>query len=267
MIRGPGAASCWSARWCWAAAPSGRARVSRRGERVDGAGTLPARAEAARADRVDGLGGLFLGGDPGPPCLDTGTADCEVRPGMRDGAAFDPVTGTWRRTADAPAPVHGHLSSAVSGDTVYVLEAGQLLSYDASDDTWTVHPPPPGAPEYGRLAVADGMVVVVAEERPDGEPSGAVYDPASRTWSPLPEDPLGPAFDRTVTATPAGLVLTGKTLVPSPGATEPAVVRAAVLAGTSRWRLLEDSDMLGGWQWAWTGGRMTRRSGWPTAAR
>jgi hypothetical protein len=101
---------------------------------------------------------LFLGGDPGPPCLDTGAADCEVRPGARNGAAFDPVAGTWRRIADNRVPVHGYLSSAVSGDTVYVVEAGQLLSYDASDDAWIVHPPPEAAPEYGRLAVVDSMV-------------------------------------------------------------------------------------------------------------
>lgn len=201
---------------------------------------------------------LFLGGNPGPPCLDTGAAgDCEVPPGLRDGAAFDPVAGTWRTTAEAPVPVTGYLPSAVSGDTVYVLEARRLLSYDASDDAWTVHPALDGAPEYGRLAVVDDRVVVVADERRAGEPSGHVFDPQAGTWSSLPEDPLGPAFDRVPTATPAGLVLTGHDLVPNPGAEEPSLVRAALLdPRSSRWTELELGEQLGGWQWAWTGRRM-----------
>ena len=201
---------------------------------------------------------LFLGGDTGPPCLDTGAAaDCEVPPGARDGAAFDPVAGAWRRTAEAPVPVQGWLPTAVAGDTVYLATDQQLLAYDASDDAWTADPLPAGAPEYGRLAAIEGGVVLVASERQAGTPSGHVFDPASRNWSSLPEDPLGPAFDRIPTATPAGLVLTGHTLVPNPGATEPSFVRAAVLdPASSQWRLLEDSEQLGGWQWAWTGRRM-----------
>jgi heat shock protein HslJ len=202
---------------------------------------------------------LFLGGDTGSPCIDTGTGsgDCELPPGATDGAAFDPVAGTWRKTADAPSPIQGYQPGAVSGDTVYLATAEQLLAYDASDDAWTTHPLPPDAPEYGRLAVVADTVVLIASERREGEPSGHAYDPAAGVWSSLPDDPLGPTFDRVPTATPAGLVLTAHTLVPNPGAEEPSLVRAAVLEPASgRWTLLEDSQQLGGWHWAWTGRRM-----------
>lgn len=218
---------------------------------------LPAPPLSPRAGAVTAWTGseaLFLGGDTTPPCLDT--ADCAVPPAARDGAAFDPAAGTWRRTAEAPRPIP-YGPPAVIGDTVYLLADGVLLAYDASDDVWTTHPSPPGAPQYGLLTAVEGTVAMVAAERRAGEPSGDVYDPATRTWSPLPEDPLGPTFDRVLTATSAGLVLTAKTLVPSPGSPDPSLVRAAVLAPASaRWTLLEDSEQLGGWRWAWTGRRM-----------
>ncbi|MCW2743100.1 MAG: uncharacterized protein JWR45_3522 [Blastococcus sp.] len=220
---------------------------------------LPSAPVAPRTGAVaawTGSEALFLGGDVGPPCLDTG-ADCELPPGARDGAAFDPAAGTWRRTADAPVPVQAWLPGAVSGDTVYLLASGRLLSYDASDDAWTTHPPPSGAPEDGRLAVVDGLVVLVASERRQGEPSGHVYDPTKRSWSLLPEDPLGDAFDRVPTATSSGLVLTAHPLVPDPNGEEPSLVRAAVLdPASSRWSHLGNSEQIGGWQWAWTGRRM-----------
>jgi heat shock protein HslJ len=203
---------------------------------------------------------LFLGGDTGPPCLDTqgSTGDCELPPGARDGAAFDPATGTWRTTAEAPVPVQGWMPSAVDGDTLYLIAGGRLISYDASDDAWTEHPEPPAAPEYGRLAVFGGTVVAVAGERREGEASGSVYEPRTRSWSPLPDDPLGPSYDRVLTATSVGLVLTGKTLVPNPGAEEPSLVRAALLDPRSggHWTELQIGEQLGGWQWAWTGKRM-----------
>ncbi len=221
--------------------------------------TPPLSPRTGAATAWTGSEALFLGGDTGPPCLDTGagSGDCEVPPGARDGAAFDPVAGTWRQTAEAPAPIQGSLPTAVAGDTVFLFSAGQLLAYDASDDAWTVHPGPSGAPEYGRLAAVDGSVVLVAGERRQGEPSGHAFDPATGSWALLPEDPLGPAFDRVPTATTAGLVLTGHSLVPNPGSTEPSFVRAAVFdPGSSRWTLLDDSDQVGGWQWAWTGRRL-----------
>lgn len=206
-----------------------------------------------------GTEALFLGGDTGPPCLDAGsTADCEVPPGARDGAAFDPVARAWRRIAEAPVPIQGYQPSAVSGDTVYLATAEQLLAYDASDDAWTARPLPGDAPEYGRLAVVVGGVVLVGSERRAGEPSGYVFDPASGTWAVLPDDPLGPAYDRVPTATSNGLVLTGKRRGPSPGATEPSLVRAAVIdsALSSRWIEVELGEQIGGRQWAWTGVRM-----------
>lgn len=200
---------------------------------------------------------LFLGGQTGNLCPPS--ASCtEPAELARDGAAYDPVGETWRRTADAPRPL-GPGSTAVAGDTVHVLVEDRLLTYDASEDAWSVSPPVPSPGDRwwgGLAALEDGDVVVAAGERQDGAPPDQVYDPEDRTWADLPPDPLGPALDRSVTAVPGALVLTGAESVPNPGSEEPAVLRGAVLdLSTRQWRLLEDSDQIGG-DWTWTGSRL-----------
>ena len=72
----------------------------------------------------------------------------------RDGAAYDPVSGAWRRIANAPAGVLGGGGSAAA---------------------WT-----------GDLAI------FWAGNSPDGPARGAVYDPAGDAWRKLPQGPVGP---------------------------------------------------------------------------
>ena len=221
---------------------------------------LPAAPVSPRTGAVaawTGTEALFLGGDTGNLCPPN--AGCaEPATSARDGAAFHPAGGTWRRTADAPRPVPASTSSTVAGDTVHLFLDDRLMSYDASEDAWSVSPPVPHDAWWGDLAATgDGDVVVAAGEQQDGAPPDQVYDPEDRTWSDLPADPLGPSFARAVTAVPGALVLTGAAWVPDPGSEEPSVLRGAVLdLDTRQWRLLEDSDQLGGGGWAWTGIRL-----------
>lgn len=72
----------------------------------------------------------------------------------RDGAAYDPVTDTWRRIRNAPAGVRGGGGSAAA---------------------WT-----------------GDVAIVWAGNSPDGPARGAVYDPAADAWRKLPQGPLGP---------------------------------------------------------------------------
>ena len=135
--------------------------------------------------------------------------------------------------------------------------AGGLQSYDASEDAWTRHQAPTALPDYVELVAAHGRVIVIRGERGRNDPPDTVYDPATETWSLLPLDPLGPAFDRTLTSTSHGLVLTGHDMLPQPGSQSPSYLRAALLPrGSERRQLLPDSHQLGGWRWTWTGGRM-----------
>lgn len=217
--------------------------------------SLPAPPGPPRSDAVTAWTGreaLFLGGDPNPPCP-AGASCAAGDPWLRDGAAFDPAAGTWRRTAEAPAPIAAYSPSAVVGDRVYLFAGGKFVAYDASDDAWTTPPAPPESAggryplvfAYGdRVALVDS-----SHERTDPRPD-RVYDPTVRKWSLLPEDPLVPAFDRRAVHTSAGFVLLGRSL---DTATGPHPVRAALLGPDGSWKLLPDSDIDGGPEFVWTG--------------
>lgn len=220
---------------------------------------LPSAPLSPRLGAVTGWTGseaLFLGGDVADLCPPD--AGCARSPeSATDGAAFDPATQTWRTLADAPHPVAAGTPSTVDGDTVHLVQDDRLVSYDASEDAWSVSPPAPiGAVSGDPAALDDGTVVVVDSEREAAEPAGQVYDLATRIWTELPDDPLGPGFDRRGTAVPGGLVLTG---VPEPDVdtAEPPPAAAAVLdVASGTWTPLGQADRAGGWNWSWTGERM-----------
>lgn len=199
---------------------------------------------------------VIVGGYAGPPCPPT--ADC-AHPAdavLRDGAAYDPQDGTWRRIADAPRPVPELAPTAVLGDDLYVLADDALLVWHSARDDWD-EVPVPHPPGWAHLE-ADGPRIVVASSSDEyGVRPDRVLDTRYGTWSTLPEDPLKPAFDRTLTATPAGLVLTAKAIRPDGQPADPGLVRAAVLPpDADRWQTLPTSDQLGGWRWSWTGQRL-----------
>ena len=203
-----------------------------------------------------GTEAVFLGGDVGDLCPPN--AGCSGPPeSAADGAAYDPAQQVWRPVTEAPQPIEGGTPRTVAGDTVYLLQDDRLLSYDASEDAWSLSPPAPAGEIVGSpAALDDGTVVLVDGEREAGESAGLVYDPASRTWSELPQDPLGPTFDRFVTAIPGGLALTASP-IPDDWANVRPTLRAAVLDLASRtWTVLDDSERTGGWRWSWTGERM-----------
>lgn len=198
---------------------------------------------------------LVVGGDDGPPCPPN--ADCAQPPHYaRDGARLDVDDRSWHRIADAPVDVPAYAPSAVVDGSLYLLAGDVLLGYDVAQDTWS-KVTTPAAFEGGQL-VADGDRLVVASGSDENEVvPDLVYDTQRGRWSTLPDDPIGPAFDRMVTATPSGLVLTGHELVDNPGGDGPSLVLAARLDRSSgSWTRLPDSDQLGGWAWTWTGRRL-----------
>ena len=128
-----------------------------------------------------------------------------------DGAArpveiFDPATATWAKGAVAPIVMH-HFQAVGYGVKVYVLEAfadsnypnqvpaANAYSYDTRTDTWQQLA---GLPEARRRAGAGaaeykGKLYLVCGIQ-HGHASGTtnmfdVYDPATNTWTALPDAP------------------------------------------------------------------------------
>ena len=155
--------------------------------------------------------------------------------------------------ADAPRAVSAWAPAAVVGEHLYIATGPTLLAWDSTEDSWhEVRPPRDAEPS---VLVADGDRLVLASGSDEyGVRHDHVLDTSTGGWATLPEDPLKPSFDRIITSTPHGLVLTAKPIAPDGGPADPALVHAALLPpGESSWRMLPTSDQLGGWRWAWTG--------------
>ncbi|MFK3985202.1 hypothetical protein ACI2K4_33115 [Micromonospora sp. NPDC050397] len=203
---------------------------------------------------------LLIGGSDEPPCPPN--ADCGLdRTPLADGAALDPRTGLWRRLASSPHPF-AIASGVVLGGTAYVLPGGGeprgqpgLLAYDIAGDRWRELPVPFDPTRYGIAGTGDRLVAyLLSDETGDG--ADFALDPSTGTWQRLPDDPLGPSFDRTVAWSGAELVLFGRELVPDPNGEKPAIARAAVLDPGAVWRRLPDSTILSAGPWLLDEGRL-----------
>lgn len=233
-----------------AEAPGGRSAEALAGDgwhRVPD-GPLSARRVATVAWVADRF--VVVGGDDGPACPPN--SDCAVPTGewRADGATFDPSTGAWEPIADAPVPVPT-ASTAVVGGVLYLLtdttgpeRSPVLLSYDVVADDWsTVPTPPDGA---GRLVAHGDVLLSVPYSDEQVSAVDSWLDPATGTWHRIPDDPLGPGYDRSVVVVDGRVILTAKDLVPSPGAERPSLVRAAELDPTlTTWTVLPDSEVIG----------------------
>ncbi|RNL65272.1 hypothetical protein EFK50_04745 [Nocardioides marmoriginsengisoli] len=202
---------------------------------------------------------LAIGGEVGDTCPPN--ADCAFpNESAADGAALDPDVGTWRPIAPAPVPVPGYSPSAVVDGHLFVRVGRKLLDYDLDADRWRVLTRP-SSDWYDLEADGDRLLLVSGSDENGVRPDLA-YEPVTRAWSELPEDPLGPLFDRGLLATPAGVLLVGKELVASPGGGDrPSYVLGALLdRSTGTWSTLPRSDQLGGGSWGVIGSRVVNLS-------
>jgi len=194
---------------------------------------------------------LVVGGDVGDPCPPN--ADCRAVDAAKDGAILDPATGRWTPIAPAPQTIGAFHRGAVVAGHVFIRVDRDLLDYDLDADRWQILRQV--SPWYDLEADGSRLVLVSGSDEAGVRPD-LVYDVPSGRWSALPPDPIGKAFDRGITATTAGLVLTAHALVASPGAGDrPTYLLAARFDRASgRWTRLPDAtDMLGGGRWSWTG--------------
>ena len=194
------------------------------------------------------LGGRFflVGGQLDQPCPPN--ASCIVPSRLlRDGASYDPLTGTWQAIADAPVSVSG--AAVAVGTTLYftVWAAGSasVYGYDTSADAWTRVPSP--SVGGGSLVAAGDRLVSIAYSDEQGDAVDEVYDAVTRTWSTLPDDPLGRSFGRGAVWVNGKLLLLAHRLVANPGSEKPSFVRLAEFDfSASVWRRLPDSEIIGG---------------------
>jgi hypothetical protein len=214
-------------------------------------GKLPKSPLSARRDSVGAWVGdrvVIVGGWSDQPC--PATADCNIgEPPQRTGASYDPISAKWERIAEAPVPVSGH-NLAVFKNDLYLLTydvfAGDteptFLRYNVKADAWTTLPAPPTA---GQLVAAGDRILAIPRSDENGAVVDSMFNPESSTWTALPDDPLGPSYDREGVWLHGTVKLSAKSLA-SVGADGPPRVRMATLdRAFSTWFSQPDSEIIG----------------------
>jgi hypothetical protein len=221
-------------------------------------GKLPKSPLSARRDSVGAWVGdrvVIVGGRSDQPCQDT--SDCvDAEPAQRDGASYDPYTEEWARIAPAPIPVTQYSSAVLNGnlylfafDVANGVQVGahgrapvSFLRYNVETDAWTTLPAPSSA---GALVAAGDRLLAIPGSDENGATVDSIFDPATETWSALPDDPLGPSYDREGVWLHGTLKLSAKSLT-SADTDSPARVRMATLdRALSSWFPQPDSDIIG----------------------
>jgi hypothetical protein len=285
------------------ATPRGAARNPDWWPRRDTAGTwvsLPPAGIAARTEPV----AVWTGGatgqaaqPPGPRAVGAGARPAAYEPftqglvlvwggygadgPLRDGAAYDPFSGVWRRIPPAPHPwAQGSSDAAVwTGRELLTLGAvaGSVLprwmAYDPAADRWRETSISLPAAHRWHGAGWTGTELVVLST--DG---AAAYDPEADTWRTLPPAPVRNDSGTLRSATlPGGLAVLGLVeerpavtvlsagadawTAPEPMPAEPGVVRPAFASATvhgSDGSLLllgaDDNRTDSRYAWAWSPG-------------
>jgi hypothetical protein len=188
---------------------------------------------------------LILGGSDDTPTPPGTSSPADPKPPLRDGAAFNPRTRSWRQIAPAPIGLEPFSPAAVAGGRVYIANPRNpgvrhtrmdLLEYRPRADRWVRLPSPPRR-NYTLVAAA-GRLLAAGPERGPVPLSLFELVRHERRWKELPRPPMRGAFR-----------WNGRRLVVigfDPAADHfpnPPLARAATLRfGDDEWRRLPDSD-------------------------
>jgi hypothetical protein len=188
---------------------------------------------------------LVLGGSDAPPTPPGASGSAERKPPLRDGAAFNPRTSSWRRIAPAPIGIEPISPATTAGDSVFVAVARNpgvrhtrmdLLAYRIRKNAWERLPSPPRR-NYTVVGAGDRLVAA-GPERGHVPLSVFLLGPRERRWKELPRPPIR----GTIVWDGRRLVLIGFDPA-ARDARNPPLARAATLElGDSSWRRLPDSD-------------------------
>jgi hypothetical protein len=107
-----------------------------------------------------------------------------------DGAAYDPVRGSWRALPNGPIGADPVIGATWTGRDMVVIAEHNSAAYDPSSDAWRTIPRPSlDFTEANVLWSGSEVIVFGARQGPDGgEPplaDGMLLDPVTDTWRDL----------------------------------------------------------------------------------
>lgn len=174
-------------------------------------------------------------------------ADPEIPP-FADGAAYDPLTDTWRKIADAPAPLSGHTTASIDGSVfVYARTSNRggfsddfhLYRYRSPQDAWDEFTVPVNSSLIDLEAFGSQLLLYNREDRLTA-PSDWLLDPSTGEWTQLPADPLDPSDSRTYLVHGTDLYLFTRYRIDLPGPYDDYVVVRAARWRDGQWTVLPD---------------------------
>ncbi len=165
-------------------------------------------------------------------------------------AAYNPLTDEWRLITPPPVGVIGGQTATIGND-IFSLALGSfaprsihLLRYRSDLDIWDEFNLPENVDSGWIIAFGTDIVFYNSTDEA-GPASDWLLDTMTGTWTKLPDDPLGPSFNRQYVAHDNTLYLFGHALVPSPGGADgPSYLLAAKFQG-QQWIELPAADSIG----------------------
>jgi hypothetical protein len=173
---------------------------------------------------------------------------------LRDGAAYNPQTDTWRAIAAAPFAVSGYQRAVPLGDAFLVQAERRWWRYDVVGDEWSQITDPPVSLEKASVTSL-GQLMYVVGPKPD-DPVW-IFDGETGQWHTLPPSPFAPPLERRqLVATPVGLVALGADAKAPPGDPFISELYAEVFDSAAWRRLPRSNQKTAPCCWTWSGERL-----------
>jgi N-acetylneuraminic acid mutarotase len=139
-----------------------------------------------------------------------------------DGAAYNPVTGNWRKLPPMPGVRYGGIALWDGTEVLFLggyastsyTPAAHGMAYNPAANRWRVLPAM-RYPRHGFAAVWSGHQVLVwgglmgAAPARVPPPHGEAYDPATNQWTALPQSPLPGRADPAAAWTGTEMIVCG----------------------------------------------------------
>jgi hypothetical protein len=139
-----------------------------------------------------------------------------------DGAIYDPQTDTWRSLPPSPLDPAVHVQAGWTGSEVVMAVTDprpnatgpNAAAFNPTTNTWRTLPDVPLSPRRYAVATAAGERIVVWGGSPNvfgqqRHADGAIYDPASNTWTPFTVDAMPGKELAAITAIDDQIYVTG----------------------------------------------------------
>lgn len=186
-------------------------------------------------------------------CIPSSLALClapSTPPFAKGAAAYNPLTNEWRPIANPPIGIIDSGIATVESDifalvlSSYANWSLRLLRYQTKLDIWDEFNLPKNTVSARIVAFGTDIVLYKSTDEYGPAPDW-LLDTMEGKWVKLPDDPLGPGFNRQYVVHDDTLYLFDHALVPSPGGEDgPSYLRAAKFQD-NQWSELPTADSIG----------------------